>query len=147
MKADSTRAVSILIGARDQTSMTHEVVPSNPIGHPSTTSFRAGLPPGRPPDRVTYSYTIQNAIVRRNKRGALMDRGANGGILGPDARVVLEHGRQVDVTGIDNHELNALKIVDAVAKTDTHLGPVIIRLCQYAYHGINRTIHSVGKFL
>jgi hypothetical protein len=34
----------------------------------------------------------------------LVDRGANGGI-GNDARVHHVHLREVDVTGIDNHEL------------------------------------------
>ena len=53
---------------------------------------------------------------KRNLRGSLVDRGANGGILGKDARVIRTHTREVDVTGIDNHELNALKIVDAAAK-------------------------------
>ena len=56
-------------------------------------------------------YHVSTHIVDRSKRGALVDRGANGGILGDDARVILQHKREVDVTGIDNHELNALKIV------------------------------------
>jgi len=55
-----------------------------------------------------------------------MDRGANGGILGCDANVILIHTREVDVTGIDNHELNALKLVDATAKVITQLGPAIV---------------------
>jgi hypothetical protein len=42
-----------------------------------------------------------------------MDRGANGGIIGNDARVHHVHLREVDVAGIDNHELNSLKLVDA----------------------------------
>jgi hypothetical protein len=42
-----------------------------------------------------------------------MDRGANGGIISNDARVHHVHLREVDVAGIDNHELNSLKLVDA----------------------------------
>ena len=53
--------------------------------------------------------------------------------------------REVDVTGIDNHELNALKIVDATAKVTTQLGDAILILRQCAYHGIDRTIHSAGQ--
>jgi hypothetical protein len=75
-----------------------------------------------------------------NKRGSLVDRGANGGIIG-NARVHHVHLREVDVTGIDNHELNSLKLVDAGAKIDQQ-GPRIGIFRQYAYHGVNRTIHS-----
>jgi hypothetical protein len=49
-----------------------------------------------------------------------VDRGANGGIIGNDARVHHVHLREVDVTGIDNHELNSLKLVDAGAKIMTN---------------------------
>jgi hypothetical protein len=73
-----------------------------------------------------------------------MDRGANGGILGNDARVPM-YMREVDVTGIDNHELNALKLVDAASKIITHKGPAIGIFRQYAYHGHNRSIHSSGQ--
>ncbi len=83
--------------------------------------------------------------MARSKRGSLVDRGANGGIIGDDAKVFLQHQRQVDVTGIDNHELNSLKIVDASAKITTQKGPVIVILRQYAYHGLGRSIHSAGQ--
>jgi hypothetical protein len=53
--------------------------------------------------------------------------------------------RTVEVTGIDNHELNQLKIVDATAKAISQRGFVIIVMRQYAYHGKGRTIHSAGK--
>ena len=79
-------------------------------------------------------------------RGSLVDRGANGGILGCDARVFLTHQRTVDVTGIDNHELNSLKIVDASAKATSQRGDVIVILRQYAYHGMGRSIHSACQF-
>ena len=93
----------------------------------------------------THVYNVSNHSVSRSKRGSLLNRGANGGILGNDARVYLQHTREVDVTGIDNHELNSLKIVDASAKVITQHGPAIVILRQYAYHGIGRTIHSAGQ--
>ena len=85
------------------------------------------------------------SVLKRHARGSLVDRGANGGILGADGRVTHTHQREVDVTGIDNHELNALKIVDAVAKVTTQMGDVILVLKQYAYHGQQRTIHSCAQ--
>ena len=90
-------------------------------------------------------YTVSTHARKRSKRGSLMDRGANGGIVGNDARVYLQHTREVDVTGIDNHELNSLKIVDASAVAMSQMGPVIVLLQQYAYHGVGRTIHSAGQ--
>jgi len=83
--------------------------------------------------------------IKRSKRGALVDRGANGGMLGNDAKVIFKRNKTVDVTGIDNHELNALPMVDATAKTVTDKGPVILILRNYAHHGLNRTLHSAGQ--
>jgi hypothetical protein len=85
-------------------------------------------------------YVVLNHGV--SSRGALVDRGANGGILGQDARVICKHIRMVDVTGIDNHEMSYLPIVDGAAWVMTNNGPIIAIFKQYAYHGINRTIHS-----
>ena len=63
-----------------------------------------------------------------------------------DARVThIIPNREVDVTGIDNHEMNSLKIVNATAKVITQRGPVVLILNQYAYHGMSRTIHSSGQ--
>ena len=74
-----------------------------------------------------------------------MDRGANGGILGNDAKVIGTYEWKVDVTGIDNHEINDLKMVDAAAVVKTQKGMVVAIFKQYAYHGLNRTIHSSGQ--
>jgi len=74
--------------------------------------------------------------IKRSKRGTLVDRGANSSIPGNDAKVIFKRNKTVDVTGIDNHELNALPMVDATAKTVTDKGPVILILGNYAYHGL-----------
>jgi len=75
----------------------------------------------------------------------LVDQGANGGTLGNDAKVIFKRNKTVDVTGVDNHELNALPMVNATAKTITDKGPVILILRNYAHHGLNRTLHSAGQ--
>jgi hypothetical protein len=49
------------------------------------------------------------------------------------------------VRGINNHELNSLKIVDASAVVQTQFGDVILIMKQYAYHSVHRTIHSSGQ--
>ena len=48
----------------------------------------------------------------------------------------------INVTGIDNHQVTGLKVVDASAKVMSQKGPVICIMRQYAYHGQHRTIHS-----
>jgi len=83
--------------------------------------------------------------IKRSKRGTLVDRGANGGMLGNDAKVIFKRNKTVDITGIDNHEINTLPMVDATANTITDKGPVILVLRNYAYHGLNRTLHSAGQ--
>ena len=83
--------------------------------------------------------------IKRSKRGALADRGANGGALGNDAKVIFKRNETADVAGVDNHELNALPMVDATAKTIADKGPVILALRNCAYHGLNRTPHSAGQ--
>ena len=80
-------------------------------------------------------YHVSNA-VSRHLHGSLIDRGANGGIFGNDARVFHTHQRVVNVTGIDNHELNSIKIIDASAMIITQIGPVIALMRQYTYHGL-----------
>ena len=89
-----------------------------------------------------FNVRYRVSLLQRSQRGALVDRGANGGIAGEDCRVLLIHNKTVDVTGIDNHEVNGLKVVDIVAKVPTHAGPVIGVFHQYAYHGLGKTIHS-----
>ena len=77
--------------------------------------------------------------------GSLVDRGANEGILGSDAGVIFTHLRTVNVTGIDNHQLDELKIVDGSTTATTQYGDVIIILRQYALFGRDRTIHSCAQ--
>ena len=92
---------------------------------------------------VTSRLNINKTSLK--SRGSLVDRGANGGILGSDARVIHQYDRTVDVTGIDNHEMTGLKMVNAAAKCDSNRGSIILILNQYAYQGIGKTIHSCGQ--
>jgi hypothetical protein len=55
------------------------------------------------------------------------------------------HLREVDVTGIDNHELNSLKLVDAAAKIMTNKG-LLLGYSDSTPTTVNRTIHSSGQF-
>ena len=72
--------------------------------------------------------------------GALIDRGANGGISGKNARVITTSTRHANVSGIDNHKLNHLPIVTARGVADTQRGEVIVVLNQFAYLPSGKTI-------
>jgi len=61
-------------------------------------------------------------------------------MLGNDAKVIFKRNKTVDVTGVDNHELNALPMVDATAKTVADKGPVILT----ASYGIMLIMVSTG---
>jgi len=75
-----------------------------------------------------------------------VDRGANGGIIGNDAHILYTHpGQEVDVAGIDNHQIDSLKVVNACAKIFTQCGEAIGVFRQHAYHGKGQTIHSSGQ--
>ena len=96
--------------------------------------------------RSTRKLRVSAHAVKRDQRGALIDRGANGGIVGNDAHIIHVYtAQEVDVTGIDNHEINSLEVVDACAKLTTQRGEIIGIFRQYAYHGKGRTIHSSGQ--
>ena len=55
----------------------------------------------------------------------LIDRGANGGLAGADMRVIHTTPRQINIVGIDDHELTGLNVVTAAALLDTQKGPLI----------------------
>ena len=94
-----------------------------------------------PPEPCSV-YSFSCSVAKRHERGALVDRGANGGILGNDAVVLVKHIQCLDVTGIDNHKLSQLPLVDAASKTISQQGPVICVMHRYAYHGVGPSIHS-----
>jgi hypothetical protein len=130
-------AVSICNWTPNQAPMYNGVVSSVQFGHgavnvTSITHHRAIT------SNVHYFVSAHNV----KQRGALVDRGANGGITGDDARVIHQHLRKVDVTGIDNHKMTDLQIMDTASWAMTNKGPVILIFNQYAYHGLGRSIHS-----
>ena len=89
--------------------------------------------------RTTYRV---NKRSMQSHWGALVDRGANGGIAGRDTRLIQKSVRTVDLTGIRNHTVKNLEIVTAGAVVKTQRGEVILILNQYAYMPECKTIHS-----
>jgi hypothetical protein len=61
---------------------------------------------------------------------ALVDRGANGGIVRNDCRIVARTGECVDLCGADDHKVDDLELVTAGAVVMTQKGPIIIIINQ-----------------
>ena len=75
----------------------------------------------------------------------LIDRGANGGLAGADMRVIHTTPREINIVGIDDHELTGLNVVTAATLLDTQKGPIIGVFHEYAHLGKGRSIHAAGQ--
>ena len=67
-------------------------------------------------------YKINNYRKVSNHWRALIDRGANGSIAGRDMKVIRQTGQSIDLSGIDDHTIRNLPIVDAGGVTRTPTG-------------------------
>ena len=85
------------------------------------------------------------AQAKQAQHGSLVDRGSNGGLAGSDVRVVSKSSRKYTVTGIDQHQINGLDIVQCAALVNTNHGYVNLIMNEYVYYGKVHTIHSSGQ--
>ena len=76
-----------------------------------------------------HKLTYIASSHKGRRTGALIDRGANGGIAGEDVRVINKTGRHADIQGIDNHQIVDIPIVTAGAVIPTQKGEVIAIIC------------------
>ena len=92
---------------------------------------------------VTYSVSTR----QRNQQGALVDCGANGGVAGEDMRVIEYHdeGKVVDISGVDNHRVNNVRLATCGGVTTSQYGEVIVIGHQYARTGKGHSIHSSAQ--
>ena len=89
---------------------------------------------------MAFTYHISKNSA--SSYGSLVDRGANGGLAGPDVHILERTGRKASVTGIDDHELPGLDIVTCVALIQTNHGKVNLVMHEYVHYGRGNTIHS-----
>ena len=92
--------------------------------------------------QVCKHYIFQHANHTNNQ---LVDRGANGGLAGSDMRVIYKTHCKINISGIDNHEVNGLDVVTAATLLNTSLGKVIGIFNEYAHLGKGSSIHSSGQ--
>jgi hypothetical protein len=91
-------------------------------------------------ETITYFVSNHHGSTT-GKRGALVDRGANGGLVGNDVRIMCTTDREVDVSGFDNHQMTNLCIVTAGGVISTQQGHVLLVMHQYAHVPQGKTIH------
>ena len=73
--------------------------------------------------------------VRRSSVDSLVDRAANGGVAGNDFRVIAKHpDRTVEIRGVDNHEITAIRLITKGGVISTTAGEFILIMNQHAYH-------------
>ena len=97
------------------------------------------------PRQMNSHITYHVAQAQQAKHGSLVNRGANGGLAGSDVRILSTSPRKCTVTGIDNHEIPGLDLVQCAALVQTnHLIEHLI-MNEYAYYGRGHSIHSSGQ--
>ena len=85
------------------------------------------------------------AQAKQAQHGSLVDRGANGGLAGSDVRVLSKSSRKCTVSGIDQHQINGLEIVQCAALVNTNHSYVNLIMNEYDYYGKGHTIHTSGQ--
>ena len=71
----------------------------------------------------THQRYVFARVIQSNHH--IIDRGAIGGLVGDDMRVIHTTPRKINIVGIDDHELTGLNVVTAAALMDTQNGPII----------------------
>ena len=85
------------------------------------------------------------AQTKQAQHGSLVDRGASGGLVGSDVRILSKSSRKCTVTGIGQHQINGLDIVQYAALVNMNHCYVNLIMTEYAYYGKGHTIHSSGQ--
>ena len=101
-----------------------------PPDHQSVAYFKfEELPPEKENKVIsTNMHKTIYSVSRSNtwRQGALMDRGANGGIAGADTHAMYQTDHQVDIQGIDNLQVTDVSIVTTGGVVTTQCGDGIV---------------------
>jgi len=87
---------------------------------------------------TTYHVSASRCLAS----GSLVDRGANGGIVGDNCHLIEEMTCFVNIEGIDDHVMEQRPIATAGATVRSNRGPIILIMNQYTHAGKGHTIHS-----
>jgi len=112
----------------DVNGIKYSIKKASTVGQPTNVSI----------DGITYSVSMalspyHVSVSRCSASGSLVDRGANGGIVGDDCHLIKEMTCFVNIEGIDDHVMERQPIVTAGATVELNCGPVILIMNQYAH--------------
>ena len=94
---------------------------------------------------VHFHLFYHIAQAKQAQHDSLVGRGANGGLAGSDVRVLSKSSMKCTVTGIDQHQINGMDIVQCAALVNTNPEYVNLIMNEYAYYGKGHPIHSSGQ--
>ena len=95
--------------------------------------------------RLRYQHMDRTPSSRVDNHGALVDRGANGGICGHDVRLISKSPWTVTARGLDHQEILNVPLVAAGGAVTMSSGDAIAIMHQHAHLTQERTIHSCGQ--
>ena len=98
-----------------------------------------------PHRQMNAHITYHVAQAKQAKHGSLVDRGANGSLSGSDVRDLSTSSRKCTVTGIDNHLIPGLDLVQCAALVQSNHGMVNLIMNEYAFYGRGHSINSSGQ--
>ena len=98
-----------------------------------------------PNRQMNAHITYHVAQANQAKHGSLVHRGANGGLAGSDVIVLSTSSRKCSGTGIDNHDIPGLDLVQCGALLQTNHGMVNLIMNEYAYYGRVHSMPSSGQ--
>ena len=106
------------------------------------TSHFSGATPQQSINSVHTHLFYHVGQAKQAQHGSLVDRGTNGGLAGSDVRILSKSSRKCTVTGIDQHQIKGIDIVQCAALVKTNHGYVNPIMNEYANYGKGHTIHS-----
>ena len=96
-------------------------------------------------NQMDVVHSVSQWHTSASKQGASVDWGANGGLESSDVCALCATDRQVDVQGIDNHQLTNIPIVTAAGAVESQRGPVVSTMHQCAHTLNGKTVHSSAQ--
>ena len=93
--------------------------------------------------KLRYHHTMK--AQQSQRKGSLIDGGANGGFAGSDVRIESTSKSVADITGLADKRVQDVPIGTALGRVMSTSGHVVLVMNQYALYGEGRTIHSIGQ--
>ena len=109
---------------------------------PASPSAKIGTPTLLCNTVTVYRVNANSTRTLRNLIAALLDRGANGCVIGPNMHVGYRTTRYIDLIGLRDHTVQELNIAEGLAVVKSQQGNIIIHIRQGAVMSDGRTILS-----